>query len=242
MDFRQELYRRYVSTFKVAQRYTSDDELQPYWDWCDRRFLPLLVQLDHTAAVLELGCGAGNMLVYLKRRGFLSVYGIDISAEQVRLAGKRGLQVEVAGAVEYLDTRYNQYDLIIALDFIEHFSKDELIPLFQSINRALKNEGRLILQTPNGDGLSPNRVIYGDLTHMTIFNPSSLGQILRLVGFNEIRFFETGPAPKNFVGAVRLILWTVVKLGAKLAKMIETGSAPQVWTETLICSCKKVTV
>jgi hypothetical protein len=73
-------------------------------------------------------------------------------------------------------------------DFVEHFHKDELLRLLPLINRALQADGILLLQTPNGERLFSQQVIHADLTHLTIFSPDSLRQLLALTGFDEIRF------------------------------------------------------
>lgn len=95
------------------------------------------------------------------------------------------------------------------------------------------------MQTPNGQGLFPHQVIYGDLTHYTIFTTDSLQQILRLVGFSDIEFSETGPVPANLKGRVRVSLWKLIKFIANTVRKIETGKSQNVWTENIICCCQK---
>lgn len=85
----------------------------------------------------------------------------------------------------------------------------------------------------------PGRVVHGDLTHVTVFTPSSLEQLLRLEGFGEFQFFETGPVAKSLRGAIRVALWEIVRGVATVVKLIETGSRQMIWTENLICCCKR---
>ncbi len=238
-DFRKELYRRYITTFKTVQPQIDDSALQSYWAWCEHKYLPLLDGLDRNDSILELGCGPGYMMQFLKRHGFSKVEGIDISEEQIRIATSRGLNAKVADAFEYLQSSERTFNAIIAIDFVEHFTKEELIRLFPSIHRALKEGGMLIIQTVNGQGIFPHQVIYGDLTHLTIFTPASLGQILRFAGFDEIKFQETGPVPENIKDKIRVILWKLIKLVANTVRRIEAGKTQEVWTENIICCCRK---
>jgi hypothetical protein len=53
-------------------------------------------------------------------------------------------------------------------------SREELMRLLRRMRSALRVDRILILQTPNGQGLFPGRVICRDLTHLTIFDPSLL--------------------------------------------------------------------
>jgi SAM-dependent methyltransferase len=238
-DFRTVLYDHYVSKFKGRDSQFGEDSRASYFAWCRYKLLPLLEGFKREGIILELGCGPGYMLELLRTDGFTRVKGIDISKEQAELATSRGCDAEVADVFKYLNGKDEIFDAIIALDFIEHFHRDELMILTALIFRSLKKGGRLVLQTPNGEGLFPRQVIYGDLTHLTIFTPSSLRQILEQVGFQGFYFSETGPAPKNTAGRLRLVSWSVVKSIANIIRRIETGKSQAIWTENMICCCEK---
>jgi len=238
-DFRQTLYDHYVSRFTGKESQLRADSLLSYLTWSEYKFAPLLEGLEPDSTILELGCGPGYMLEFLKRCGFRQVKGIDVSREQVQLARSRGSNAEVTDVFEYLNGRHEAIDAIIALDFIEHFHKEELIALMPLVLESLKKDGRLILQTPNGEGLFPRQIIYGDLTHLTILTPSSLQQLLEEVGFHDFRFYETGPVPKNMMGKLRLLLWQMIKFAANSVRKIEAGTSQAIWTDNMICCCSK---
>ncbi len=179
------------------------------------------------------------MLQFLKDNGFSNASGVDVSPEQTSLATARGLNATVGDVFQHLREAQSSFDAIIALDFVEHFEKAEQIPLFEVIFAALRPGGRLILETPNGEGLFASQVIYGDLTHLTIFSEGSLSQLLRLTGFERMEFYETGPAPKDLKGRVRGILWRIIKLIANCARIIESGETQRLWTKNLICCARK---
>ena len=235
-DFREQFYHRYVSAFKGPR----DDAADTRWyRWSQHKLLPLLREVPRDGPVLDLGCGAGQMLQFLKDNGFAAAAGIDVSAEQVRLATDRGLNATVGDVFQYLGGAQSSFDAITALDFVEHFGKSEQLPLFESIYMALRPGGTLIVETPNGEGLFASQVIYGDLTHLTIFSEGSLSQLLRLMGFEKIEFYETGPAPKDLKGRVRGLLWRIIKLVLNSARLIESGETQRLWTKNLICCCRK---
>ncbi|MFB0508915.1 MAG: hypothetical protein ACETVX_00300, partial [bacterium] len=60
-----------------------------------------------------------------------------------------------------------------------------------------------------------------------------------VAGFEEIKFYETGPVPKNIKGKIRVILWSMIKGLANAIRIIETSKTQEVWTENLICCCRK---
>jgi hypothetical protein len=82
-------------------------------------------------------------------------------------------------------------------------------------------------------------VIYGDLTHVTIFTPQSLAQLLRPAGFVDLAFYETGPVPIRLRGKLDLALWSGIKGLANLVRRIETGKRQSIWTETFLCRAFK---
>jgi SAM-dependent methyltransferase len=234
-DFRHVLYRRYVSTFTAEEKRGG----QPSIAWWDHKYLPLLYGLERDAAILEIGCGGGELLAYLGRRGFSHATGIDISAEQVALARGRGVRAEVADAFGFLGGRAGAFEAILAVDVLEHLTRDELVQLAPLLLTALQPGGRLLVQTANGAGLFPRQVIYGDLTHVTIFTPQSLAQLLRPAGFVELTFYEAGPVPIRVRGKLDMALWSGIKALANLVRHIETGKRQSIWTETFICRAFK---
>lgn len=176
---------------------------------------------------------------YLISLGFREVEGIDVSAEQVEIARSRGLNARVADVFEFLG-HAGEYDAVVAIDFIEHFRTSELLELMRLIRERLRPGGLLVLQTPNGEGLMSRGVIYGDLTHCTIFTTGSLGQLLAACGFGQCEFYETGPAPKNLAGRLRMAAWAVVKAAARVVRLVEAGHAGRIWTEAFICAARKL--
>jgi SAM-dependent methyltransferase len=110
------------------------------FDWVTR----LAANYDRPR-VLDLGCGTGYNLDELARRGLTGV-GADLSAQAVRFCGDRGLTMVVqadAAVPPFLD---GSFDLILALDVIEHIQDDRMA--LSAIYRALRPGGRLVVFTP----------------------------------------------------------------------------------------------
>jgi SAM-dependent methyltransferase len=238
-NFRTEFYKKYNSTFKVHITDFDKKSIEEAWKWYDFKYLPLLKKFPASSAILELGCGRGYMLEYLMKHGYNNLKGVDISEEQIKLASAKGFDVTVSDALGYLRNSEDKFKIIIALDFVEHFYKEELIPLFKKIYDNLDQGGIFIFHTPNGQSIISPKLIYGDLTHLTIFTPNSALQLLKLIGFDSITFFETGPAPKNFIGIVRLILWKMLKLVFNFLRLVESGTKEKILTQNFICVAVK---
>ena len=253
MDFRSQLYKGYVSTFKHENAQLTSEQLAHYYKWCDARYFPILRNLEKTSSILELGCGHGRILSYLRSKGFPNVKGIDVSEEQIELARKDGLDAERIDVIEYLKKYYSSslqgesassamqgegLDCVIAIDFVEHFTKEELLQLFESLHSAMKPEGVLLLQTVNGEGLFPRQIMYGDLTHSTILSPGSVSQLLSATGFHDMKYFECAPLASGLSGMIRSIAWKMIRAGANAIRMIESNKMQHVWTENFICAAR----
>jgi 2-polyprenyl-3-methyl-5-hydroxy-6-metoxy-1,4-benzoquinol methylase len=236
-DIRDPLYENYYSSFKKGETRERFGFLHLKL-WYNEKYLPLLKSFQHDAHILDLGCGQGFMLRYLQASGFTNLTGIDISQEQVDRARELGFNAVQADAFSFLKDNEAKFDIIMAIDIIEHFKKEELYELLRLINKALRPGGRFILQTPNGEGLLPGYVIYGDLTHFTILSPLSLTHILTVTGFKNIQIKELGPA--LFVHFPLFIGWKIVRFLAMAVKFLEIGRIQKHWTESIIAWCDKL--
>ncbi len=241
MDVRSQFYDHYVSAFKHENASLTPAELAHYYEWCDARYFPTLTHLERSSSMLELGCGHGRILNYLRQKGFTNVRGIDISEEQITLARKDGLDAERADVFEYLQKNYSaeKLDCVIAIDFVEHFTKEELFQLFELLHAAMKPGGTVLLQTVNGEGLFPRQIMYGDLTHSTILSPGSMSQLLSATGFHNMTYFECAPLASGIKGIIRSIGWKCIRAGANAVRLIESNKTQPVWTENFICSARR---
>jgi len=238
-DFRNEFYRKYNSAFKIHISDFDENAINEMWKWFDHKYLPLINSYSKDSAILELGCGRGYLLEYLRRNGFDNLKGFDISAEQIEIAKGKGFDVEVADVLSFFENNKKKYEIIFALDFLEHFYKQELLSIVQSVFNTLDEDGIFISHTPNGQAIISPKMIYGDLTHLTILTPNSALQLLNACGFKEIKFLEAGPVIKNVQGLVRLAIWKLIKLFRNLERLADSGKAEKILTENFIIIGKK---
>ena len=162
MDYREIIYRQYAAKFQ-ASGYQRPDLVAQWtraYRWFFRRWLPASPQ----AAIFDVGCGGGQMLQVFRALGFAGGQGVDLSAQQAQKAREAGLDVRCGDALQALRESRDRWDLILAIDILEHLQKGEALEFIQAAHAALKPGGRLILQMPNPSGLTGMRVRYGDLT------------------------------------------------------------------------------
>ncbi len=183
----------------------------------------ILPHLDDSGSeVLDIGCGQGTVVGILADQGFHAT-GIDISPEQVEIARSRGINVILGDYVDYLDLRKNYFSAVIAIDLLEHLSKDEILVSMDSIQQALKPGGKFICRAPNALSPLSGRIVHGDLTHENAFTPSSVKQLCKAVRFSAVDIYPCPPTWHGAVSGIRLLVWKVYSALVKTAYAAETG-------------------
>jgi cyclopropane-fatty-acyl-phospholipid synthase len=106
--------------------------------------------------VLDLGCGWGGLLEYVRERGGVGV-GVTLSSAQLAACRRHGLDVHLQDARKVDPERFGMFDAVASLGAFEHFCSPEEYQagrqeeiyrdLFARIASLLPDSGRLYLQT-----------------------------------------------------------------------------------------------
>jgi SAM-dependent methyltransferase len=99
---------------------------------------------DRRPRILDVGCGTGANLLMLSEYG--EAEGVDISEDALAFCRERGLDKVRLGAGEKLPYEDGTFDLVTALDVVEHMD-DDLAGL-REMRRVLRPGGRVLLFVP----------------------------------------------------------------------------------------------
>jgi len=115
---------------------------------------------------LDVGCGRGEWLELLSEHG-LNAKGVDLDEGMLQACRVRGLQVETADALVYMQAQPDASLCIVSgFHIAEHLPFDVLQQLVQEAKRVLVPGGLLILETPNPENISVGtNSFYLDPTH-----------------------------------------------------------------------------
>jgi SAM-dependent methyltransferase len=94
--------------------------------------------------ILDVGCGTGANLELLGRFG--EAEGVDVSEEALAFCRARGLERVRHGAAEKLPYEDGAFDLVTALDVVEHLDDD--VAGLREMRRVLRKGGRALLFVP----------------------------------------------------------------------------------------------
>ncbi len=236
----KEIYDRYATGFRGGSLRFDEAALRR-WAYPYRRLLAGWLPSRTDARIVDVGCGDGRFLLFLRDRGYGWLAGVDISGEQVHLARQAfGDAVAEGDAVAYLAGRRGGFDLVVALDLAEHLSKERFLRFLAAAHVALRKGGRLILQTPNGESPFSSPVLFGDLTHQFAVTPLLLTSLLRGAGFIDIECREAGPTVRGPLTFFRFILWRVLRLSLLFWNLVEAGGVgSRICTRVFLASAVK---
>ena len=121
-----------------------------WWYVGRRRIIQFLVERICTTLnnpnprILDVGCGTGANLKMLEAFG--RAEGVDISPQAVEFCHERGLDSVKIGAAEHLPYENGSFELVTALDVIEHLDDD--VGGLREMRRVLSPNGRLLVFVP----------------------------------------------------------------------------------------------
>lgn len=173
----------------------------------------------HSARALELGCGSGATLAWLKASGRATyTTGIEIFAAA---AGQAAARVDAVHCLDFESGSLpleEPYDLVLCLDVLEHFV-DPWRAVDRLVREQLRVGGTIVISVPN---IRHYRVLAAlvlrgrwdyadegplDRTHLRFFTRRSAIALLHHPQLGEARCVPTGFAPgsaKSLVNSLTL--------------------------------------
>jgi 2-polyprenyl-3-methyl-5-hydroxy-6-metoxy-1,4-benzoquinol methylase/ribosomal protein S27E len=151
--------------------------------------------------LLEVGPGFGTFASVATESGaFRRVVTVEPTPEMADACRARGVEV-IQSRIEDVREELTAVDIAVAFEVIEHLF-DPSVFLGQCA-RLIKPGGLLVLSCPNGLGFDiamlREKALAVDAEHVNLFNPASLGRLLKDCGFEVLEATTPGRLDAEFV-------------------------------------------
>ncbi|MEK7663915.1 MAG: class I SAM-dependent methyltransferase [Patescibacteria group bacterium] len=167
-----------------------------------KKFLQKYLQFPAGTAVLELGCGSGEFIAELEKRGY-TVFGVDFDRKGIELAKKYfGLKNVFAEPFEGFFKRQNLplFDYVVFFEVIEHVQ--DPLKFIKSAKKLLKPGGKMIISTPSRERMLANWNNWDfPPHHLTRWNKEAISNLFSKINF-EISDFCYVEQFKMIMGAI----------------------------------------
>src|SRR3954470_17601725 len=114
------------------------------------------IGIEEGRRVLDLGCGWGPLLNFIRSRGATGL-GVTLSSAQLEACKRNGLDVHLKDAREVTGETFGPFDAVASLGAFEHFcspedfyagkQEDGYRDIFANVATTLPDKGRFYLQT-----------------------------------------------------------------------------------------------
>jgi len=187
------------------------------------------------ARILDVGCGAGHFLYFLRTRDYTAMTGIDLSPELIDHC-RRTIWANVihGDAVEYLERHPSSFELVCANDIVEHIPKGDVVGFLSACRRGLAAGGRLLVKVPNMSNPFASDLRYRDFTHEAGYTESSLRQILCLAGFETVRVVGSVHPAKGWKARAHRVAEKALHAFIRRALMEMNYSVPSTFSKLLV--------
>ncbi len=155
-----------------------------------------------TGNILDVGCGPGYLLEHMKKLPSWSSYtGIDTSEKSLEEVNRKGIDekrhiegflVQNAGRI-----KDKSVDRIFCVEVMEHCDDDTLRNILSMIHRVVKQDGYVVITTPNTEDLNKATqicpdcgCIYHKWQHVRTWTCHELSDFVRSCGFDIYSVFS----------------------------------------------------
>ena len=147
---------------------------------------PLAQRLPPEAFILDVGCGSGRDLLWMKKQGF-EVIGFERSSGLAELARENAGCEVIEEDFETYDFSTIMADAVMIVGALVHIPHDRFREVFENITSALSKNGSVLLTLKEGEGSrkdSDGRIFY-------LWQDDEARELIKSIGFKVCDFSKS---------------------------------------------------
>ena len=179
-------FNMYSSSAKLKEKVTNRA--------CEIRYKVVKKYIDKEEKILDVGCGDGTFLLFLKDHGYRRIYGIDPSEQSIATLKEGGIEGRVGNVFEdAVEELKGTFDVVTFTAVIEHIF--DLEKVIKQLSAYLKKTGKIFIDAPAVEGFEkyitpiPN---YFNQEHINYFSLCSLDNLLLKNGYYRLSTNQEG--------------------------------------------------
>lgn len=203
--------------------------------------------IEEETTVLDIGCGSGKFLKYLKEKKNCDCTGLELNENAISEAVQNGLKVKSEFVQQHAEDINNRYDVVCAFQVLEHIA--DAGSFLEGAIKCLKPNGKLIICVPNNNPWFYQYDKFHTLNlpphHMNMWDENALTRLASYYGFDKVQISEEPVSRYRFFARQKLktnrsalskvfypILYPITSLLTYLnRKTIKAGSILAVYSE-----------
>jgi 2-polyprenyl-3-methyl-5-hydroxy-6-metoxy-1,4-benzoquinol methylase len=147
----------------------GDDALKNYLNHV--KFYKFVSQFIKDKTVVDIGCGSGYGCELLKNSGAADVYGADISKHAIQFANSKfgkHAKFSVQSITDLKEYSDDFFDVTLSSEVLEHIKEYGVEQkAIEELKRVTKNNGLVIIATPNNEMLDDHGFSYDELYQLS---------------------------------------------------------------------------
>lgn len=155
-----------------------------------------LTASDAAMSVLEIGCGSGNFLRYLRHKNYKSFVGVDMDDQLAdALSDLSDAEIYLDDVSETLETHLSgrTFDRIVLFDVLEHIDLPMLRELMKTLHSHIAPGGKVLIRVPNVESPWGLKMQFGTFDHVTPLGPGRLAELAIMTDWHCERCFPQPP-------------------------------------------------
>ena len=150
---------------------------------------PFVQLLPPQPRILDIGCGSGRDLLWLKQRGFEPT-GFEHSASLSKLARSHSGCPVIEGDLEAFDFSMGSWNAIMLVGSLIHIPHEQFLPTIQKVLFGFSSPCMLLLTLKEGDG----KIHCADGRTFYLWNDEVLREIFASLNLEMASFFRNASA------------------------------------------------